>query len=137
MLNRSQPKGPAAVSGKQKWNKSEKKVDFHLDTGLATGVFGAPWGVKGSGWETDPGRIRFEFVFSFTKSIPGERKEKASIKFSGSLDFREQAFPYADSADFEGWRVQWISHNERKAKPAENGLTLKALRQKAKNPNEG
>jgi len=134
MLNRSQPKGPGAVAGKQKWNETEKKVDFHLDTGLATGVFGAPWGVKGSGWEAEPGHIRFEFVFKFTSSAAGERKEKASITFSGDLDFRQQAFPYDESADFEGWRVQWISRSENKAKPAEKGLTLKALRQQAKDP---
>ena len=134
LLNRSQPKGPIAVTGKQAWNEKEKNIDFHLDTGLATGVFGAPWGVKGKGWEADPGHIRFEFVFRFTSSAPGERTEKGSITFSGDLDFRKQEFPYTESANLEGWRVQWISQNELKAKPAENGLTLKALRQKAKNP---
>jgi len=132
MMNRSQPKGPIAVTGKQRWNETEKNIDFHLDTGLATGVFGAPWGVKGSGWEADPGHIRFEFVFRFTSSVPGERPEKGSITFSGDLDFNQQAFPYDETAGLEGWRVQWISHNENKAKPAEDGLTLKTLRQKTK-----
>lgn len=137
MLNRSQPKGPFAVTGKQAWNEKEKKIDFHLDTGLATGVFGAPWGVKGSGWEADPDHIRFEFVFWFTNSAPGEPTEKGSITFSGDLDFNKQAFPYSDSANLEGWRVQWISRNELKAESAENGLTLKTLRQKTKEPDGG
>jgi len=137
MLNRSQPNGPSAVSGKQAWNETEKKTDFHLDTGLATGVFGAPWGVKGSGWEAEPGHIRFEFVFHFTNSAPGERKQKGSITFSGEVDFNQEAFPYSDSADLEGWRVQWISKNELKAKPAESGLTLKTLRQKTKEQGDG
>jgi len=137
MLNRSQPKGPFAVTGKQAWNEKEKKADFHLDTGLATGVFGAPWGVKGSGWEADPGHIRFEFVFQFTSSAPGERTQKGSITFSGDLDFNKQAFPYSESADFEGWRVQWISRNELKAQLAESGLTLKMLRQQTKEPEGG
>jgi hypothetical protein len=137
MLNRSQPKGPAAVTGKQAWNEKEKNIDFHLDTGLATGVFRAPWGVKGSGWEADPGHIRYEFVFQFTSSAPGEKTEKGSITFSGDLDFNQQAFPYSESAELEGWRVQWISRNELKAKPAEDGLTLKILRQKTKEPDGG
>ena len=134
MLNRSQPKGPAAVSGKQKWRETEKKIDFHLDTGLATGVFGAPWSVKGSGWEVEGDKIRFELVFRFTNSAPGQSDQKGSITFSGDLDFSKQDFPYSDSSTFEGWRVQWISHNELKSKPAEEGLTLKTLRQKAKTP---
>lgn len=137
MLNRIQPKGPVAVTGKQRWNETEKKIDFHLDTGLATGAFGAPWGVKGSGWKADPGHIRFEFVFRFTTSVPGEPPEKGSMTFSGDLDFNQQAFPYNETSLLEGWRVQWISHNELKAKPAEDGLTLKVLRQKTKEPVDG
>jgi hypothetical protein len=134
MLNRSQPKGPAAVSGNQKWRASEKSMDFHLDTGLATGVFGAPWSVKGKGWVTEQGHIRFELLFKFSNSAPGEAKQTGSITFSGDLDFSKQDFPYSDNDSFEGWRVQWVSHNERKANPAEQGLTLKALREKAQQP---
>jgi len=136
MLNRSQPEGPAAVSGKQKWRDTEKNLDFHLDTGLATGVFGAPWSVKGKGWVTDQDHIRFDLVFQFTSSAPGQPDEKGSITFSGDLDFSKQDFPYSESSSFEGWRVQWISHNELKAKPAEEGLTLKKLRQMARQPSD-
>lgn len=132
MLNRSQPKGPAAVIGKQDWDETEKAIDFQLDTGLATGVFGAPWSVKGKGWETAPGRIRFELLFRFTNRVPGQADETGSITFSGDLDFNKQEFPYADDTNLEGWRVQWISVNENKSVPAEAGLTLEALREKAK-----
>jgi hypothetical protein len=107
-------------------------MDFHLDTGLATGAFAAPWGIKGSGWEAAPGHIRFEMVFKFTSSPPGEPVETSSITFSGNLDFNKQEFPYTESTLLEGWRLQWISLNDRESKPAEEGLTLKALRQKAK-----
>lgn len=132
LLNRSQPEGPAAVNKKQKWNKTEKTRDFHLDTGLATGAFAAPWSVKGSAWEADPGHIRFELLFKFTISEPGQPKETSSITFSGNLDFRHKDFPYQEASTFEGWRVQWISLNDRESKPAEEGLTLKELRQKTK-----
>ena len=132
LLNKSQPEGPAAVTRKQKWDETEKKKDFHLDTGLATGAFAAPWEVKGSGWKTDADHIRFELVFQFTVSIPGEPVETSSITFSGDLDFDDQEFPYAETASLEGWRMQWVSLNERESKPAGESLTLKALRQKAK-----
>lgn len=132
LLNKSQPKGPVAVKRKQNWDEIEKKKDFHLDTGLATGVFAAPWEVKGSGWKTDAGHIRFELMFEFTSSHPGQAVESSSIRFSGVLNFTEHEFPYADTDSLEGWRMQWISLNERESKAAEEGLTLKALRQKAK-----
>ena len=132
MLNRSQPKGPFAVGKKQHWNETEKKIDFQLNTGLATGMFAAPWSVKGSGWETDAGHYRFELFFEFTNSIPGEADAVDSITFSGDLDFRKQEFPYTESTSLEGWRIQWISLNELESKPVAEGLTLKELRQQAK-----
>ena len=134
LLHRSQPKGPSAVDRKQHWDATEKTRDFHLDTGLATGAFAAPWRVKGSGWEAGPGHVRFELQFQFTSSEPGQPEETASITFSGDLDFNKQPFPYPESTALDGWRLQWISLNERESRPAEEGLTLKALRQKAKNP---
>jgi len=133
MLNRSQPKGPVAVIGKQTWDETEKALDFHLDTGLATGTFAAPWGVKGTGWQAGPDHIRFELIFQFSSSASGQDLETSSITLSGDLDYRKQEFPYSESTDLEGWRVQWISLNELKANPVEKGLTLKALREKAKN----
>jgi len=132
MLNRSQPKGPHAVTRKQNWDETEKNIDFHLDTGLATGVFGAPWGVKGKGWRTDEDHIRFELLFQFSNSEPGQTDETGSITFTGDLDFGKQEFPYSESTELDGWRLQWISLNELKSVPAEKGLTLKTLRKKAK-----
>jgi hypothetical protein len=132
MLNRSEPRGPHAVAKKQTWDKIEKTIDFHLDTGLATGTFAAPWGVKGSGWKTDEGRRRFELLFHFNTSTAGEKQESTSITFSGVLDFRHQDFPYPDSTDLNGWRIQWISLDDRESEPAAKGLTLKELRQQIK-----
>jgi len=132
LLNRSQPKGPFAVGKKQPWKKTEKKVDFNLNTGLATGKFAAPWEVKGAGWETESGHRRFELVFRFDNTVPGQPVETSSISFSGKLDFRKQGFPYPESTDLEGWRVQWLSLNERESKAVPAGLTLKELRQQTK-----
>ena len=130
MLNRSEPKGPYVVDKKQTWDKIEKTVDFHLNTGLATGTFPAPWGVKGSGWKTDTDQRRFELLFYFNSSTDGEKQEPTSITFSGALDFRQQDFPYPDSTDLDGWRIQWISLDDRESEPAVKGFTIEKLRQK-------
>ena len=132
MLNRSQPKGPHVVTGKQFWDKKEKTRNFKLDNGLATGAFAAPWGVKGSGWKTDSDHYRFELLFQFTNAIPGQNKTSGTISFTGDLDFGKQLFPFAESTDLDGWRIQWISRDERESSPAPKGLTLKSLRQQVK-----
>lgn len=132
LLNRSQPKGPHAVGKKQAWNETEKKQNFKLNTGLATGAFAAPWGIKGSGWRTDSGHRRFELYFQFSNPMPDNPEETDSITFSGNLDFSKQDFPYPESTSLEGWRIQWISLNDWESKPAAEGLTLKDLRQQAK-----
>ncbi len=134
MLNRSQPKGPYVVDGKQSWNDKEKHRDFKLNTGLATGVFAAPWTVKGAGWKTDAGLRRFELVFQFTNPVPENPKRTDSITFTGKLDFRQQVFPFTESTSLEDWRMQWTSRNDRESIPAPAGLTLKALREQASAP---
>ena len=133
LLNRSQPEGPFVVSKKQRWDVTEKNRDFKLNTGLATGIFAAPWQIKGSGWKTDSGRHRFELLFEFSNPIPGNPDASNSITFSGDLDFRKQGFVYPESTNLEGWRIQWISLHDLEAEPVAEGLTLKALRHKAKN----
>ena len=99
---------------------------------MAIGIFPAPWRVKGSGWKTDTGNYRFELFFEFTNSIPGEADVVDSITFSGEIDFREQEFPYPEATSLEDWRVQWISRDELESKPGTQDLTLKELRQQAK-----
>jgi len=132
LLNRSQPSGPYVVNKKQRWDKSEKSRDFRLDTGLASGTFSAPWRVKGSGWKTDTGHRRYELEFKFHIKTQGQQKETSSIRFSGDLDFQKQDFPYPETTRLDDWRLQWISRNEQKSAPIESGLTLKDLRQQAK-----
>lgn len=134
LLNRSQEKGPASIHTKQSWDLTEKNRDFKLDTGLASGVFAAPWHVSGSAWKTDSGHRRFEFKFQFSNPTPGNPDETDSMTFSGDFDFRKQGFPYPESTNLEGWRVQWLSRAERESQPAPAGLTLKDLRTQAKNP---
>jgi hypothetical protein len=133
MLNRSQPKGPYAVYEKKALDIQEENVDFKLDTGLATGIFAAPWRVKGSGWKTASDHRRFEFLFQFANPLPEDPEATGSMLFSGDLDYRKQAFPYPESTDLGGWNIQWLSLDDRESEPLPAGQTLKALRLRLKN----
>ncbi len=134
LLNRSQPKGPSAVSGKQRWDVEEKSKDFSLNTGFATGTFAAPWRVEGSGWHTESGRRRFELTFEFSNPLPDNPEATGSITFSGSLDFRKQGFPYPESTPLAGWKIQRFAAGEDESSLAPEGLTLKALREEVGEP---
>jgi len=100
MLNRSEPKGPHAVSSKQKWDVVEEKLDFSINTGFATGKFAAPWRVDGSGWRTESGHRRFELIFQFT-------------------------IPTPDNTN----KIQRFAIGEKESKTVSDGLTLKKLRE--------
>lgn len=128
ILNRSEPKGPHAVSTKRKWDVEEDKLDLNLNTGFATGTFAAPWHVDGSGWRTESGHRRFEFNFQFSIPMPDDAVESSLIGFAGNLDFRKQGFPYPESTSLDGWRIQRFAIGEEESKLVSNGLTLKKLR---------
>ena len=129
LLTHAQPEGPFSVAERQVWEKTENTIDFKLDTGLATGIFAAPWDIKGSGWKADSGNRRFELLFRFTNPKPDLAEATDSITFSGDLDFQKQDFPYPESTDLEGWRIQWVSLNERESKPVSRSFILKFLRE--------
>jgi hypothetical protein len=128
ILNRSEPGGPYAVNEKQTWDVEEENADFNLNTGFATGTFAAPWHVSGSSWRTDAGHRRFEFIFEFTAPLPDNPEATASITFSGDLDFRKQGFPYPESTNLDGWRIQRFASGEEESTLVTDGLTLKTLR---------
>ncbi len=129
LLNRSQPKGPWAVTSKQKWRVKEARTNFNLDTGLTTGIFAAPWRIKGTGWKTDTGHRRFELSFRFSNPAPGHPDATDSITFSGDLDFEKEEFPYQDEMPLTGWHMQRLSGKAQKSEPVPEGMTLKELRQ--------
>lgn len=131
LLNVVEPDGPGAVVQNQQWDLEEQKLDFRLDTGLATGMFAAPWRVKGRGWRTETGSRRFELFFQFSAGEPGSASHSESITLSGNLDYRKEAFPYSGGTVLDDWRIQWISLNETDSRVVSDGMTLDELRQKA------
>lgn len=133
LLNRARPRGPAAEGEMQNWELLEKTRPFMVDTGLATGAFGAPWKVTGSSWKADSGKVRIEFRFQFNTVAPGQPRETDYIGFSGELDYKTQDFKFTDSTPLDGWRLQWISRNESESKLVSGGLSLEDLRQQSRN----
>lgn len=131
LLNVVESNGPGAVDAKQQWNVVEQKLDFKLDTGLATGMFAAPWRLKGSGWKTESDSLRFELLFQFSTGEPGAANHSESITLTGDLDYLNEEFPYSPTTVLDDWRVQWVSLNETESQVITGGLTLDELRQKA------
>ena len=129
LLNRSQPKGPLAVDSRKEWDVEEPDRDFNLHTGFASGSFAAPWNVKGSGWMTESGSRRFELFFNFSIPVPDKPDVSSSITFSGDLDFRKQGFPYPESTNLDGWKVQYFANGEDESILVTDGMTLKTLRE--------
>jgi len=129
ILNRSEPKGPKAVTAKQKFDVEEDKRDFKLNTGFATGTFSAPWRVNGSGWRTESGHRRFELSFEFTLPSAADAGNTSSIMFTGDLDYRKQGFPFPESTILDGWKIQRFAMGEKNSKLISDGLTLKKLRE--------
>ena len=132
VLNLSEPRGPHAVSEKQRWDVEEQHVDFKLDTGFATGTFAAPWRVDGSAWRTDTSHRRFELTFQFANPTSDNPDQTGSITFTGDLDFHQQSFPYPESTSLDGWRIQRFATGEDESSLISDGLTLKALREQIK-----
>lgn len=132
LLSSIEPEGPFALNEKQDWNETEDTLDFKLNTGLATGIFAAPWNVKGSGWKTAADHHRFELQFQFANPMPDDPDAKDSITLSGDLDFHNQEFPYDGSTDLGEWNIQWIAVNDLESEPVPAGLTLDTLRQQVR-----
>jgi len=129
ILNRSEAKGPKAVTTKRNWDVEEDKSNFNLNTGFATGTFAAPWRVIGSGWRTESGHRRFELNFEFTIPTADDSGETSSITFTGDLDFRKQGFPYPESTILDGWKIQRFAMGEEESELVSDALTLKNLRE--------
>lgn len=134
LLNRSQPQGPATVTDKQQWDASEANREFSINTGAASGTFAAPWRVQGSGWRTAADLHRFDLGFQFTNPVPDNPAAMTAMRFSGALDYHQQAFPLPDSTSLQGWTIQWLSRGETESREISDSLTLKELRQQTKNP---
>lgn len=128
LLERALPAGPAAVSSREELFFAEPSVDIELDTGLATGVFPAPWQVSGSAWASGPGRRRFELSFSFANPQADDLERVDAITLSGGQDYLASAFPLVDEASMVGWNLQWLSRPDEPAQWRKEALSLAQLR---------
>jgi hypothetical protein len=131
LLERALPSGPAALGERQEISFKEASQAIEIDTGLATGLFPAPWQLSGSAWPSGEGRRRFQLSFSFANPQPDDPGRVDSIELSGGQDYLQGAFPLLDEASLYGWNLQWLTEDDEAAELVTDELLLSELRAQA------
>ncbi len=113
LLHRAAPGGPATVSGERELSVTEAARPLTLDTGLATGRFGVPWRIEGRARPVagTPSTLRYELSFRFENEQDGVSLGQAELRFSGSLGFGGEAFPYGGDLPMTGWKRQRVVYD--------------------------
>jgi len=132
LLQRGIPGGPTDFAVDMDIDVEEEAVDVELNSGLATGRFGAPWVLKGRAWRSGPSKRSFKMDFIFTSPMEGRENDKAKIAFTGAQQFDKDVFPLHEDTPLDGWSIQWIANGEITAKPAPEDMTLGSLREQVK-----
>lgn len=130
LLERSEPKGPAAVTKKQKAEVSDDINYINLDTGTAAGGFPAPWSVKGSLSAVGDTRRKFDLKFIFnTGGLAGGEEQQGEMRLTGVAEFAASDFPIKNEMSLQGWLLTWRDAKD-PASQASGGLkTLGELRE--------
>ncbi|MDZ4731009.1 MAG: hypothetical protein SH820_13810 [Xanthomonadales bacterium] len=129
LLERSEPKGPAAVSKKQKAEVTDEINYINLDTGTAAGGFPAPWSVKGSLSPEGDSKRRFDLKFSFnTGGAAGGKDQQGEMRLSGVAEYAASEFPVADDLDLQPWLLTWRDESDPASKVGDEVKTLGDVR---------
>ncbi len=129
LLERSEPKGPAAVSKKQKADVSDKINYINLDTGTAAGGFPAPWAVKGSLSPEGDSKRRFDLTFTFnTGGAGGSAEQQGEMRLSGVAEYAAGEFPVANDLDLKPWLLTWRDDKDPAISAAKEAKSLGDLR---------
>lgn len=129
LLERSEPKGPAAVTKKQKADVTDEINYINLDTGSAAGGFPAPWSVKGSLSPEGETRRRFDLKFTFnTAGAAGATGQQGEMRLSGVAEYAASEFPVADDLELKDWLLTWRDPQDPASSPANGVKTLGELR---------
>jgi hypothetical protein len=129
LLERSEPKGPSAVTKKHKVKVNDDINYINLDSGTAAGGFPAPWAVEGTLSPDGDSKRRFDLTFSFNAGgAAGGPDQQGEMRLKGVAEYAASDFPIGDSLDLKFWLVTWRDEND-PARPASEGLeTLGDLR---------
>jgi hypothetical protein len=112
ILGRAYPGGPASVQGHEKMAIQEKKDPIRIGTTGSKGYFSPPWSVVGQATPLAPGKIGFDFTFSFaaekTKQKTKEKsknKKPNKLKFAGIWQRDPRTPTFDDRLPLTGWKV--------------------------------
>jgi hypothetical protein len=134
LLERSEPKGPAAVTEKRKAEVSDEVNYINLDTGTAAGGFPAPWSVTGTLSPEGESKRRFDLKFTFnTGGASGSAEEQGQMRLNGVADFSSSEFPLQDAMSLQGWLLTWRDPADPASQKADGVKTLGELRRLLKN----
>jgi hypothetical protein len=129
LLERSEPKGPAAVTRKQKAEVSDDINYINLDTGTAAGGFPAPWSVKGSLSADGDTRRKFDLKFIFnTGGLAGGDEQQGEMRLSGVAEFAASKFPVSSDMSLQGWLLTWRDTKDPASQASGGVKTLGELR---------
>lgn len=137
LVERSEPKGPAAVTRKQKAEVSDEISHINLDTGTAVGGFPPPWSVKGFLAPERDTKRRFDLKFSFnTGGAAGSAAQQGEMRLKGVGEYAAGEFPVADDLDLKDWLVNWRDGEDPAREAGSTAKTLGELRAILKNTPE-
>ncbi len=132
LLQKTESSGPSTVTAALKAEISEPALPIELDTGTAFGLFPAPWSLSGTVGPNADGRIQFELNFEFSLRTDAQQVISEHIKLSGLVDYKEKAFPVADSIMLDDWSLNWLHPSDAERPTLETGMNLGQYRAKLK-----
>ncbi len=129
LLERAEPGGPAAVTGRRAVAVDDPVNYINLDTGAAVGGFPAPWSLSGSLWPVAETGRRFDLNFVFNTGGPaGTQIQQGEMRLTGTAEFARVPFPLEATMSLEGWRLEWRDPEDPLAGQPNPPETLEALR---------
>ncbi|MBA2252607.1 MAG: hypothetical protein H0W13_07890 [Nitrospirales bacterium] len=134
ILGRAYPDGPDSVQGHEKMAIQEKRDPIRIGTTGSKGYFSPPWSVVGQATPLAPGKVGFDFTFSFAAEKSKEKKKSTKLKFAGIWQRDARAPTFDDRLALTGWKVYMLGTRTGEqaasygAVPTENYNTLGDLR---------
>lgn len=111
LLERSEPGGPAKITGPVDVDLTEKTDHLNLDTGYAVGEFQAPWSIEGTLSAPGDSVRKFDLMFTFSVGAPGQ-VQQASMRLTGMAEFAKTEFPVTGSSAIGQWDLGWRDESE-------------------------
>jgi len=129
LLERAEPAGPAAITGRREVAVEDKINYINLDTGDAAGSFPPPWKVTGVIWPQAESQRRFDLTFTFNAPGAAGEQQQSQMKLSGVAEYAPAEFPLAEDMALDEWKLSWRDEKDEAIKKAGAAKTLSDLRQ--------